>query len=89
MNKFICLALELQMNQILILYSDKSESHPVVKMLNAYLREIYLYMWKEKTQSIKNKPINKKDLGYVIGASTCLAGVVLNKDFGKLGGSKR
>lgn len=80
MNKCICLALELQMNQILILYSDKSESHPVVKMLKAYLREIYLHMWKEKTQSIKNKPTNIKDLGYVIGASTCLAGVVLNKD---------
>lgn len=44
MNKCICLALELQMNQILILYSDKSESHPVVKMLKAYLREIYLHM---------------------------------------------
>lgn len=54
MNNCICLALELQMNQILILYWDESDSHPVLKKLKAYLQKRYLYMWKEKKSNTQH-----------------------------------
>lgn len=60
------------MNQILILYSDDSDSHLALKKLKAYLREIHV-----KRENTKH---HKKQTGDVRGASMGLARAVLNKD---------